>query len=117
MIHPLVDDVPSHFFTVSNPPPGFDPKSMNVVRVFRHALGYTQRAIAERCDVTPALVQYWETGRAFPTPQNLPTLAKAIGVHPVSLVAWLTVFVPPERPAAKPPRTDMSARRRKSKAA
>jgi transcriptional regulator with XRE-family HTH domain len=107
MKHP--NDFPEGFFRVDAPPPGFDPKTMNVVHTFRHSLGYTQRAIAERCGVTPALVQYWETGRALPSPVNTPALAAAIGVHPVSLLAWLGAYVPPEREERRRP-TNMSAR-------
>lgn len=90
---------PSKPYSTLNMPPGFDAKRMNVVNVFRVASGKTQRALARAVGVTPALVGYWESGRAMPGPTNAPRLAAELNIHPVSLIAWLTVFVPPAKAA------------------
>jgi transcriptional regulator with XRE-family HTH domain len=90
---------PAKNYSTSNMPPGFDPRTMNVVNVLRVASGKTQRALAKSVGVTPALIGYWESGRALPGPATTPRLAAELKIDPVSLVAWLTVYVPPAKAA------------------
>ena len=46
------------------------------IRAKREAMGWTQKELAERMDVTVMAVSYWETGRNIPTPDKLRKLAK-----------------------------------------
>ena len=46
----------------------------------RKALGLTQEALAERCDVTPQFVSYAETGNRIMRTENLLKIAAALDV-------------------------------------
>jgi transcriptional regulator with XRE-family HTH domain len=50
------------------------------IREARVARNLTQRELAERLGTSPANVSRWETGRAMPGLDRLPTLCDALGV-------------------------------------
>jgi transcriptional regulator with XRE-family HTH domain len=64
------------------------PKRLSrVIQTLREAKGLTQRALAERADVTPAYVAQLEMGtRKNPSLEVLRRLAKALGVPVTELL-------------------------------
>jgi transcriptional regulator with XRE-family HTH domain len=60
-----------------------------MLKTIREKAGLTQSALAERAGVPLRSVQNWEQGHRVPRMQNLPRLAKAMGVSVNDLVAGI----------------------------
>lgn len=54
----------------------------DTLKSLRVSNGYTQKALADKLQVSPITVFQWEHGRYQPTPSTIPALAKALGVTP-----------------------------------
>ena len=48
------------------------------IRELREQRGLTRAQVAEALDVTETAVYKWETGKAYPSADNLPLLAEAL---------------------------------------
>lgn len=51
------------------------------IKKLRKELGYTQETFAERLDIATSSLGYLETGRYYPTPENIEKIAAALGIE------------------------------------
>ena len=53
---------------------------MNIIKKLRQENGYSQRMLAQLCNVHQTAVSQWETGRTVPESEMLVTLSQVLGV-------------------------------------
>lgn len=65
------------------------------IRTLRGRANLTQEALAERLNVTPTCVSYWETHRRMVKVDDLPGIAAALGVSVMDLLPSAFAAPPP----------------------
>lgn len=63
--------------------------SMNPLKKWREAKGWTQQELADHLGITREAVSKWELGLAIPKAQALLAIAELTGIHPVKLLVKL----------------------------
>lgn len=58
----------------------------DTLKLLRVSKGYTQKALADKLQVSQMTVLQWEHGRHQPTPSTIPALAKALDITPKYLI-------------------------------
>lgn len=55
------------------------------IKQTRKRLGLSQMALADQCSISPSFLGGIEIGRKFPSPANLESIARALGLEPYRL--------------------------------
>lgn len=58
---------------------------VTLLRRHRLARGLTQTELADKLDVVPSTVCFWETRGSLPSPSLIPRLARILGINPIKL--------------------------------